>query len=364
VTREDSYDVAVIGAGPMGSFAAERMARAGLRVILFEKDAVPGASGVCAGAINAEVARFIGLPAEAVERTLHSLQVRTPKRTRAWTFPQPAYVTVDRRRLDRLLADRAVAAGAELRTGSRVIRVNPEHQSLACDPDEEEVHARVFVFADGPNSLARERRGGLRYAAVQYELDAPANDLPALEFFVDARRIPFGYAWAFPKRDAVTVGLGRLTAVRGLSLWNLLDQFVRETPELRGRRILRRQGGTIPAGAAPVLQRDNWLAIGDAAGMVNPLTGGGYVCGFKSAVLAAETCIEAFRNGSFDERALAAYPRRLRATKQYAVVRLGHLALRAMLATHRATGRSLYPLALDAYLRLVHAAMRLGARAF
>ncbi len=365
-TRNESsgalYDVAVIGAGPMGSFVAERMARAGLRVVLFEKDEVPGASGVCAGGLAMDIARSIDLPPEAAERSIRVLRLHTPGRTREWSFPSPVCVTVDRRRFDRLLAERAVAAGAELRTGCRDVRVDPSAGSLTFGPDERQARARVFIYADGPNSIGRTRKDGLRSAAVQIDLEAPANDFPALEFFADARWISFGYGWMFPKRDFVSVGIGRLTTVRGPSLWTLLDRLVEERPELRGRRVLRRQGATIPASLAPVLQRDNWLAIGDAAGTVNPLTGGGYLCGFKSAALAAETCVDAFRGGAPDLRVLAEYPRRLRASRPYRVFRGGDLALRTTLAVHRATGRSIYPFALARFLGFVHFALRLGVR--
>ena len=67
---DGAYQVAVIGAGPMGSFAAERLARAGLSVIMLEKDPVPGASTVCGGGMHVEVPRYASLPDGLLERKL------------------------------------------------------------------------------------------------------------------------------------------------------------------------------------------------------------------------------------------------------------------------------------------------------
>src|SRR5262249_7555537 len=129
-TEAGAFDVAVIGAGATGSFAAERMARAGLRVALFEKDSRPGDSTVCAGGMNADVGRFIELPPSLVERVLPVLRLTADGRTTQWRFPTAPFLTVERRSLDALLAERATGAGVRLFTEARVTAVSPGESAL------------------------------------------------------------------------------------------------------------------------------------------------------------------------------------------------------------------------------------------
>lgn len=363
------FDVAVIGAGPMGSFAAERIARAGLTVALFEKDAQPGDSTVCAGGMHVDLIEFIDLPTQLIEKTLPIFRVNISGRITEWRFNERTYFTIERRNLDAFLARRATEAGVKLFTRSRVVAVEPAQGTLSYEYGAErslrQARAKVFVFADGPNSLARRILADSppqghppQFLGVEYDLAAPGNSFDALEILPDPEALPFGYAWVFPKRDHVNVGLARLNAIDGDPLWKLLDDFLAQRPDLRGRPVLRRKGGVIPATIGPVLQRDNCLVIGDAAGMVNPLTGGGYVCGFVSAHLAARTCIEAFDGGRLEVKTLRRYPRRLRLTKHYVVIRLASYFLNALLLAYRLLRTPVYLRVLNAYFHMIHVAMR------
>jgi digeranylgeranylglycerophospholipid reductase len=363
------FDVAVIGAGAMGSFTAERIARAGLTVALFEKDAQPGDSTVCAGGMHVDLIKYIDLPTELIEKTLPIFRVDIRGRITEWHFKERTYFTIHRRDLDAFLARRAVEAGVKLFTRSRVVGVEPALGTLSYEYGPErsprQARAKVFIFADGPHSLARRilvdslpQGHPPEFLGVEYDLAAPDNSFDALEILPDPEALPFGYAWVFPKRDHVNVGLARLNAIDGDPLWKLLDDFLARRPDLQGRAVLRRKGGVIPATIGPVLQRDNCLVVGDAAGMVNPLTGGGYVCGFVSATLAAKTCIEAFRGGRLEVKTLRRYPWRLRLTKHYAVIRLGSCFLSLLLLAYRLLRTPAYMRVLNAYFRLIHVAMR------
>jgi digeranylgeranylglycerophospholipid reductase len=366
---QNVFDVAVIGAGPMGSFAAERMARAGLRVGLFEKDASPGDSTVCAGGLHQQLVRYLNLPASLIEKTLPIFRVVIHGQASEWRFDHPTYLTVERRKLDRFMADRAVQAGATLVTQARVITVTPDEDTLVYEWGPERVHRRVtakaFIFADGPNSLARRiltppgtRPSGPVYVGLEYDLEAPSNEFQALEIIPDPEMLPFGYMWVFPKRHYVNVGLARLGTMEGPPLGGLLDRFVAERPDLRGRKVLTRKGGVIPATVGPVLQKNNCLVIGDAAGMINPLTGGGYVCGFVSATLAADACIEAFSGGRFDVKKLRCYSRRLRRTKHYLTIKVLGVILDWMATLQRVFKKPLYLPFLKLYFHAVHLSMR------
>ena len=358
------YQVAVIGAGPMGSFAAERLARAGLRVLLLEKDPVPGASTVCGGGMHIEVPRYASLPPEVIERRLSACRLVVSAAVREWRFPGTQYVTVKRADLDRYLAERAVKAGARLRTSALVKEIRPSEGVVRYEDrstgDGCEARAEAFVFADGPHSLAFRTIPGLvqakaaRWVGVEYDLASGPEDFDALEIDLDRRRLPFGYYWVFPKSDHVNVGLIRWATADGPPLRGVLDEFIDARADLRGRPVLRRLGGVIPAVTVSRFQWENCLVIGDAAGMLNPLTGGGYICGFLSAKLAAQTCAEAFAGGRLDVRRLRRYGRRVRSTHHFWVVRTLSLMLEGIALVDRRFRWPLCPAAFDAYFRLMH----------
>jgi digeranylgeranylglycerophospholipid reductase len=360
----DPYQVAVIGAGPMGSFAAERLARAGLRVLLLEKDAVPGASTVCGGGMHVEVPRYASLPDHVIERRFRACRLVVSGRVREWIFPNTQYVTIKRSELDRYLAERAVKAGASLRTSALVKEVRPSERLLRYEATDtgrlHEASAEAFIFADGPNSLAFRTVPGLkqaravRWVGVEYDLATRPGEFDALEIVLDRRRLPFGYYWAFPKSDHVNVGLIRWAAAEGPPLRGMLDEFIASRDDLRGRAVLRRLGGVIPAITVSRFQWENCLVIGDAAGMLNPLTGGGYICGFLSAKLAAETCVDAFRSGRLEPGRLGRYGGRVRRTHHFWVVRGLSLVLEVLAVLDRRFRWPLYPAVFDAYFRFMH----------
>jgi geranylgeranyl reductase family protein len=361
---DGAYQVAVIGAGPMGSFAAERLASAGLSVLMLEKDPVPGASTVCGGGMHVEVPRYASLPDGVIERHLTACRLSVSGKVREWRFPTTQYVTIKRSDLDRYLAERAVKAGASLRTSAMVKEVRPSERVVRYEEREtgraREVRADVVIFADGPNSLAFRTIPGLeaskavRWVGVEYDLAARPDEFDSLEIALDRRRLPFGYYWVFPKSDHVNVGLIRWAAADGPPLRGLLDAFIESRDDLRGRAVLRRLGGVIPAVTVSRFQWENCLVIGDAAGMLNPLTGGGYICGFLSAKLAAETCVEAFAGGRLAPERLRRYGRRVRRTHHFWIVRGLSLTLEGIAALERRFGWSLYPAVFDAYFRFMH----------
>jgi geranylgeranyl reductase family protein len=365
MTRADPpYQVAVIGAGPMGSFAAERLARAGLRVLMLEKDPVPGASTVCGGGMHIEVPRYVSLPDDVIERQLHACRLVVSGKIREWRFATTQYVTIKRSDLDRYLAERAVKAGATLRTSALVKEVRPAERVVRYeDTGTGQLHealAEVFIFADGPNSLAFRTIPGLkqsrtvRWVGVEYDLATGPGEFDALEIVLDRRRLPFGYYWAFPKSDHVNVGLIRWAASDGPPLRGVLDEFIDSRDDLRGRTVLRKLGGVIPAITVSRFQWENCLVVGDAAGMLNPLTGGGYICGFLSAKLAAQTCIEAFATGTLAPERLRRYGGRVRRTHHFWVVRGLSLLLEGMGVLDRRFRWATYPAFFDAYFRFMH----------
>lgn len=309
--------IAVVGAGLAGSVAAWRMAQAGLRPVLFERETAPGAGAACGGVmLHSLGSRLkIGDVADGSVDTISIQGVRRPFKLR---FRKPVFVTFDRGRLDRLLALRAEQEGADLRTGCRVLSYEPKVSTLTWSESNRTLaeHFDAVIFADGP--LSRSRSLGLGTgpdtpmgSAFYRELATDQTDLSWTAFDLSMATDDPGYYWIFPKRHALQVGVGRLHHGRREPLRRLLDRFIADDPKLRGRPILRSRGGAIPFKPARRIAAGPVMVVGDAAGLVNPLTGGGLVYAAASGELAAKSLTEASRCGHNASWAADHYARRL-----------------------------------------------------
>lgn len=303
------FDVIVVGAGPAGSVAARRLASAGWQVALLEKSDDPGKDNVCGGMVSLPMVKRFGVFPDAVEKVMRSELHVLP-----WGVVENATVqcTVQRRVFDHLLAQRAVAAGAELMTRAQVRAV----QVVAPAQVEVKVQrrgsrqptilrGRGLILADGPRTLARSLGLGYRPSdgvvafALAYELAWPGNGMDHYELYYGEGIARWGYAWVFPYRDVLSVGLGCiLSELRGRSNLrrDLLD-FIRHHPRaslvLNDKTLVRRRGGWIPLRAARRMVGPSTLVVGDAAGLAHPLIAAGIDNALESGDLAGRVMSEA-----------------------------------------------------------------------
>jgi flavin-dependent dehydrogenase len=201
-------------------------------------------------------------------------------------------VMTQRRRLDAYLAEQAVAAGAELREGARVTAVEGTTARVC----EESVTGSVLIGADGVNGivgravgLGRDHQHGVALEGNVSHADVDARRYArrlVLEFGVVAG----GYGWVFPKGDHVNVGVGGWER-EGPTLRAELGRLCNEhgidpesVTDLRGYRLPMRRPTAVLAHGPVAL-------IGDAAGLVEPLTGDGIYEAFLSANLVAEATL-------------------------------------------------------------------------
>ena len=300
----------VIGAGPAGSAAAIRLAGAGARVTVFDKAAY-GRDKVCGDGLTPRAVgalQELKVDLEGAHR-IDGLRMiaGTTQRELAWptTTRFPSHGAVwPRRRLDAHLADAALAAGAEivwetaatplLDATGRVTGVEAGGRQWAAD--------LVVVAAGAPGAVARllgadrdpNEPFGLAirtYAETPRHLD---RHLEACLTLTDERGIAVpGYGWMFPAGDGtVNIGVGALSTMRGfkqLNLNRLLDSYtalVRE-PWGLGEPLERPRAWRLPM-STQRRHGPGWVAIGDAAGLVNPMNGEGIDYGLESGMLAAD----------------------------------------------------------------------------
>jgi geranylgeranyl reductase family protein len=293
------YDALVIGAGPAGSATAIRLARGGASVLLLDRQRFPR-DKPCGGGLTGRALRHAPCDVSpAVEAEVVGFGIRLRYRKRFERRNEVPLIRMTQRRLlDAFLAEQAVAAGADFRDGvtAETLTVGPD--GVTATVAGERVRSDVLVGADGANGTTARLAGvavdvhrgvALEGNAPYGALDpVPARDLALVELGV----VPGGYGWVFPKGDHVNVGVGgwggegprvrehlaRLCREHGLAPERLAD--------VRGHRLpMRRAGSRAAAGRT--------LLVGDAAGLVDPLSGDGIYEAFVSAALAAEIILAA-----------------------------------------------------------------------
>jgi geranylgeranyl reductase family protein len=310
------YDVAVVGAGPAGSTAAFHLARAGLRVALVERESLPRYK-TCGGGLVGRALRWLPVSVTTVtELVCHEVVVglapsRLVFRCRR---PEPLVTMTMRSALDRLLAETAAAAGADLQTPCAVTAVEPVDGGVRLATSRGPLRAAFVVAADGATGTV-SRAGGWnvrRSSIPALELEAEV-DGPTLDRFGAAARFDFGiprrgYAWVFPKATHLSVGvLSTRRGARGLS--EALAAYLARL-DIHPRRGTR-HGYVIPIRQAESpLVRHRLLAVGDAAGLADPLTAEGISFAALSGRLAAQALIagelDEARTRTRYERAVAA----------------------------------------------------------
>ena len=289
------YDAIIIGGGPAGSTTAVRLAEQGASVLLADKATFPR-DKPCGGGMTMRAVRQCPVdPTPVVEELIDQVELRfrygaaVVHRTN-----EPIVWMTQRRRLDAFLLDAARERGVEVREG---VKVTIESGNTIAFGSGERVCADALVGADGANGITAKAVGlgdGIVYG-VAYEGNAKYPKLPqdryARRLVLELADIPGGYAWVFPKGDHVNVGVGgwqsegpklrehlkRACEAHGLELDDL--------DSLRGHRLPLR-------GAATRIAGERALLVGDAAGLIDPVSGDGmYEC-FVSSRLAAGAILD------------------------------------------------------------------------
>jgi geranylgeranyl reductase family protein len=290
------FDVLVVGAGPAGSSTAIHLARAGASVLLADKARFPR-DKPCGGGLTGRALKRIPVdPSPVVERDVDRFRLRL-RYGSAFTrvHDEPLIRMTQRRRLDAFLVEQAAAAGASVRDGARVESLDLDGTGVTGRVGGEAVRADVLVGADGANGMVARSAGMgegiVRGVALEgnVPLEALAGDLERTAV-IELAVLPGGYGWVFPKGDHANLGVGGWGS-EGPRLRDHLARLAQahgvayETvTELRGHRLPMRRLGT-PAGSGRV------LLVGDAAGLVDPLSGDGMYEAFVSARLAADAIV-------------------------------------------------------------------------
>jgi digeranylgeranylglycerophospholipid reductase len=313
----EPVDVLVAGAGPGGLFLAARLAERGLHTLVCEEHDRIGDPVHCTGVLSTESFETFDLPSESTLNQLSTVRFVSPCGTPVeFTTPTPVATVIDRPAFDRALAARAVAAGADLRTSARVSTLRIDEDGVRATVGGVGVRARLAVLACGA-TYAIQRRLGLglprtHLHTAQRELRASRSGDVELHFGHDIA--PGGFAWAVPvtRHDGRYVRIGVMASRDIVGCYQRMVERIAPRWGVDGSLQPPRQK-ILPLGAIARTYGDRLLAIGDAAGLVKPTTGGGIHYSILSAALAADVIVDALARGRTDAAALSRYEREWRA---------------------------------------------------
>ena len=328
---KQNYDLLVIGGGPGGAVAARTAAEKGFSVCMVEKRPAIGVPIRCAEGIGKDVlSEFITPDSKFISAEIKRARLVAPDSTSMMLESEMAGSKVgyilDRKVFDRELAWQAADAGADVFVKTRAsapIIVGGEVKGATLEHcgTRREVHADIVIAADGVESKfsrwcgmnttvpVREIMSSVQYLMTDIDIDPHTT-----VFFLGNEVAPQGYLWIFPKGERsanVGIGISGKKSGAGHRARDYLDRFVSATfPE--GKTIECDVGGVSVCKPLECTVADGLMVIGDAARVVDPLTGGGIYNAMFTGKLAVEVAEKAIEAGNFSKSALMDYDTRWR----------------------------------------------------
>ncbi len=295
----ERFDVLVVGAGPAGSAAAIHLARSGASVLLVDRARFPR-DKPCGGGLTGRALKHLPCTIDpVVEHVVDRMVVRVAYGSKLGRRSDAPLIEMTQRRwLDLHLAEQAAGAGADFRDGVAVGAIELDDEGVGARVGNTAVRASFLVGADGANGVVAKAAGlgdGI-VRGVALEGNVRWRGLPRELYdrtaWVELGVVPGGYGWVFPKGDHANLGVGGWMT-EGPNLRGQLDRLARAhdvdpaaLESVRGHRLPMRELGSPAA-------RGRVLLVGDAAGLVDPLSGDGMYEAFVSARLATAAILEA-----------------------------------------------------------------------
>lgn len=316
----EMYDVIVTGMGPAGSMAAYHLASAGLKVLALEKRTMPRPK-LCAGGLTPRALdMLIDCDfSEAKECVVRGGMAYTHRGHDLEMYSEDKMgVIVDRSRFDHFLLKRAAAKGVTVHQDEPVLEIS-RGEVITIKTPQAMYQSRYLIGADGANSVAalslgyQRRHGGYTLECfIPDTYEVVSKHAGSLTFYYGF--LPSGYAWMFPKKGGASVGIGVLTKhTREIRAhFQKFLQAIGLPPEY----AVHCKGFPLPAYTPRTHYKhgkDNILLAGDAACLVDPITGEGISYAMRSGVLAAQAIQQAIQGQG---KASAIYKKSLKNIKQ------------------------------------------------
>ena len=303
-------DVTVVGGGPAGTFSARLLAASGRDVTLIEDHHVSGVPTHCAGVVSGEVIENMGVKPDILG-AISSAEVILPDGGTIFTHKRSPYAyVIDRAGFDVKMAEMAEAAGVTMRYGIRYKAHHVSENDVTIETNSGSITSDLLVGADGQSSLVAASLGNNAARSYirgsQVDIAYRMEDQECMKLWLGHEVAPGFFAWMLPLGDRTRVGLGvgleYGTPIQYLN--NLLKKTGLDECERLATYV-----GKIPIGGRRVSYADRTLLIGDAAGQVKPVSGGGLYPISKVAPILNDTVNRAYSMNMFSASVLSLYER-------------------------------------------------------
>jgi len=309
------FDIIIIGAGPGGSVAAKVAADNGYSVCFIDKENITekGRYKACGGAIAWELVEEIDYPEDKIARVIESLELHHVDGDHFSKKGKGAVIW--RSTFDKFLTDMAIESGATLKEQEMFLNIEKINGNYQITTKKGKYNAKYVIAADGATSPTLKVLNWPYFAkenliltitkemkSSKVEIDKSLGPETVHLFFgLDLIRV--GYAWLFPKTEKITVGWGnQINLVKNsreeFSRFINLP-FVKETLKNTTMEIFKPH--LIPVGLRPKLYEDKVFAIGDAGGIVDPISGKGIPYAMMSGQMAVEAIKKCEKRDKLDK---------------------------------------------------------------
>lgn len=295
------YDCIIVGAGPSGSSLGYKLASKGFHTIILEKERLPRYK-VCAGGLPHRICELLDFDLSSVTEDRITKIEFTHKLEDRYVFQsdEPFAYTVKREKFDHFLAQRTKKEGCEIKTGEKVAKVKLNRDSVDLITSKNRYKAKIVVGGDGVRSIVADKLHIKRRTVTSIETEVKFEDMKKHQGImkIDWGIIPFGFAWTFPKKDVLSVGIGALKS-RAKDLKGYFEQWL----EYCGIKDQKMKVYTFPVslgGLKSKIAGERICLIGDAGNFVHPITAEGIYYGIKSANLASIAIEKALRKQSYN----------------------------------------------------------------
>ncbi|MBZ2164675.1 NAD(P)/FAD-dependent oxidoreductase [Methanobacterium spitsbergense] len=317
------YDVVVVGGRVGGSTASLFASKSDVDVLMIEKRQEIGSPVQCAEGVTYNTFETLEIkPSERYIRSrIKGAYINAPDGRRIKYDGDIAEgMVIDRKIFDKELAIESAKAGTDIMVKTtakdliikdqKVCGVIAKHLGETI-----EISADVVIAADGIESNMARLAGiethhnpDLICSCAQYEMVGMDVDPGVLEFYFGEKIAPGGYLWIFPKGDGIAnVGVGIRSSVE--TAINYLNKYV---SDLDATPVELNIGGVPVSGPIDKTYTDGFLVVGDAAGQVDPITGGGIHPTISCARIAGEIAAEAVQNNDYSSEFLKSYHKKWR----------------------------------------------------
>ncbi|MEM2138091.1 MAG: NAD(P)/FAD-dependent oxidoreductase [Candidatus Anstonellaceae archaeon] len=313
---ESQFDVAIIGAGPAGTYAAYTAAKAGLKTVVFEEHPNIGEPVHCGECLSELATKRLGLdlPEDVISLRVKGIRLVFPDKSSSYIEEEG--FDLEKEKFEQYLAALGADAGAAYKLRHRVTGLTREVGNWKIHTLGGEYRARIIIDASGVSGVSSKLLNlnpePKKVVGLQYELSPMESD-GFIDFFLWPTLAPHGYLWIIPKKNGrANVGLVTNEAA---NTRKYLDQFISEYNLSEKKKVGKIAfGGFIPAsGPVPNTYDDGLMLVGDAAGFTSPMFEGGTSLAMTSGKFAAQVAAKALGEGDASKQALSKYEKLWRA---------------------------------------------------